>query len=88
MFDLDGVLAESVWPSRDIGRPIPQGVEMLRHYASKGFSVTIWTARPGRDIEKIWEWVMSLSLPVEKIVCDKPQAALYVDDKAYRPEWC
>lgn len=88
VIDLDGVLAENVWPDRGIGQPIQRGVEMLRYYASRGFYIVVWTARGSKDSRKIWAWFTDLQLPVDKLVCGKPSAAIYIDDRAYRPEWC
>jgi hypothetical protein len=88
VFDLDGILAEKVWPQRyTIGAPLSEGVRMLRYYADKGYSITIWTSRPWEDEDSIWQWVRQNSLPVDRVVCEKPVAALYIDDKAYKPEW-
>jgi len=88
VFDLDGILAETTWPRRhEIGTPIPEGVEMLTHYADEGFVIIIYTSRPHEDESLVWRWVNENDLPVDQIVCGKPLAALYVDDRAYRPEW-
>lgn len=89
VFDLDGTLAEGVWPDRTaIGEPIPEGVEMLRHYAGLGYSVVIDTARRPVDKEMIWEWVVKHDLPVDRVRCGrKIVAGLYVDDRAHKPDY-
>lgn len=88
VFDLDGVLATPTWPLRGIvGDPIPEGLELLRHYANQGFCIWIHTARRETDKPAIWEWVKRHRLPVDVVLCGKPMAALYVDDRAYQPEW-
>lgn len=88
IFDLDGVLAEKVWPERDrIGALIPEGAEMLRYYAAQGFSIIVWTARRKVDETMIWSWLLANGLPVDRVVTEKPTGALYVDDRAFKPEW-
>jgi hypothetical protein len=86
VFDLDGTLAESVWPDRgSIGDPIPEGVEMLKHYAGLGYSVVIDTARRPIDKDMIWAWVRKHRLPVDRVRTGrKIVAGLYVDDRAHR----
>lgn len=85
VFDLDGTIAEANWPTRrTVGKPIAKGVAMLKHYAEQGFSICIYTARPAVDEPAIWQWVFDNELPVDKVVCDKPSGALYVDDKGWR----
>lgn len=86
-FDLDGTLAETLYPTRRlVGEPISEGVALLNHYAGMGYSIVIHTSRPSVDEPFIWEWVQKWNLPVDKIVCGKPLAALYVDDKGWRFE--
>lgn len=87
--DLDGVLARETWPERGvIGDPIPAGVELVRRYAAQGYSIVIHTSRPESDRDAIWGWVLEHDVPVDRVVCEKPVAALYVDDRAWRPWWC
>src|SRR5260221_13995150 len=83
--DLDGCLAKIVWPTRYVvGEPIPDGLKLLRYYASKGFSICIHTSRGQQDYDTIWNWIRKHNLPVDKVKCDKPIAAVYIDDRAWR----
>lgn len=85
-FDLDGVLAASVWPDREsIGEPNVDAVEVLRHYAELGNNCVIYTARRAEDKQMIWDWVKKHKLPIEEVYCGaKPIAGLYIDDRAWR----
>ena len=84
--DLDSTLAESVWPQRRvIGPPIPEGVELVRHYGGLGYRVVIYTARPAIDKEYIWAWVRYHDLPIDDVFTDKPFLGLLVDDRAWCP---
>lgn len=85
-FDLDGVLAELVWPDRErIGDPIPDGVEILRHYADLGYTCVLYTARRKEDEPMIWKWIKEHQLPIESVHAGgKPLAGLYIDDRAWR----
>lgn len=88
VFDLDGTLAEPTWPQRHtIGDPIPQGLSALRHYAEQGLVIIVHTSRPLDDLDLIWDWLESWDLPVDRVICNKPLAALYVDDRGWRPWW-
>lgn len=84
--DLDGTIARGVFPLRGvIGEPISEGVALLKHYAEEGYSICIYTARPEWDRDAIIAWVKKHKLPVDKIVTDKPVAALYLDDRSWNP---
>jgi len=88
VFDLDSTLAESVWPVRgEIGPPIREGVELLLHYAGLGYRIEILTARPKIDKGLIWHWAHRHNLPVDAVTCNKAFGGLYVDDRAYCPEY-
>lgn len=86
-FDLDGTLAEGTWPEATIGAPIPEGVELLCHYADDGYGVIVYTSRPESHKSAIWHWLEE-NLPgrVYDVICNKPLAGLYVDDRAMRFE--
>lgn len=88
-FDLDGVLAQGVWPEPRVGPPILEGVALLRRYAAAGFECIIFTSRPADHKQMIYNWLLEHGLEeyVYEVRTDKPLAALYVDDKAYRPEF-
>lgn len=85
--DFDGVLAESEWPSPEIGPCIQQGVHILLMAEELGYEVIIYTARPASHEARIWEWLKDEGLYglVYDVVTGKPVADLYVDDKAYNP---
>lgn len=87
VFDLDGTLAHKRWPSPEVGPPMVEGVELLYFYASDGYEVIIHTARPASHEKRIWEWLIEHRLDefVYDVVCGKPVAGLYIDDRAWRP---
>lgn len=87
-FDFDGTLAEGTWPSPTIGAPIAEGLNLLRKYADDGYEVIIHTARPKAHEAMIWGWLDALKLGtvVYDVICGKPRADIYIDDKAQRFE--
>lgn len=89
VFDLDGTLAVSVWPESRIGAAMQDGVDALLHYVEEGYEVVIWTSRPASHEERIWRWLRDHGLEnaVYDVVCGKPQAGLYLDDRAVTPAW-
>lgn len=89
IFDLDGTLAEVTWPSNHVGAPIQEGIELLLYYAEKGNGVIIHTARPQSHESRIWKWLEELGLQnaVFNVVCGKPLGGIYIDDRAFRPDY-
>jgi hypothetical protein len=86
IFDFDGVLAVPIWPDRRIGPAIQEGINMLQHYAEQGFKIVIFTSRPWHDQPFIKDWVEFESGVDVEVICGKPLATLYIDDRAVRFE--
>ena len=86
--DLDGTLAEGVWPRPGVGKPLPDAEDMLRYYFKRGWAIVIHTARPWSHEETIWKWLRTNKFDqyVYNVVCGKPIAALYIDDRSWNPE--
>ena len=84
--DLDGTLAESVWPVPGIGKLMSGAEDMLKFYFHK-HAITIYTARPWSHEAAIWAWLKKNKLDhmVYSVVCGKPIACLYIDDKSWNP---
>lgn len=80
--DLDGTLAESVWPQTTIGNPIWRNVDKAAELRVNGLKIVIHTARGWEDYEMIESWLDFYHVPYDKIVCAKLLARVYVDDKA------
>lgn len=89
MFDLDGTLAQSVWPLSTIGEPIQETVALLRGFVREGHPCSIWTSRPEDHKSDIWDWLYYTGLKdlIYRVVCDKPIYALNVDDRSWCPPW-
>jgi hypothetical protein len=87
VIDFDGVLAENVWPSNRIGKPIGKGIAILLFYQAQGREIIVYTARPESHKERILGWLRMTGLQdaVYDVVCGKPTADLYVDDRAWNP---
>ena len=85
-FDFDGVLAKDTWPAPWIGDPIEEGIKMLRHYRSLGNAIIVYTARPESHKQRIERWLADYigSGVVYDVICGKPRACLYIDDRAWR----
>lgn len=87
IFDFDGVLAKDTWPSPVVGETIPDGVELMKDYALMGYEICIYTARPESHKPLIWSWVDKEDLHdvVYDVICGKPSAWLYIDDRSWNP---
>jgi hypothetical protein len=88
-FDFDGTLTTDTWPRPEIGAPIPEGIAALRHFYDEGFSVFIHTARPESHKSEIVFWLAQQGVKrcVYDVICGKPIADLYVDDRSWHPPW-
>lgn len=79
--DLDGTLAEDVWPNPGVGAPIEANVAKLRQVVDAGFKVIVHTARSWEAYETIEAWLNHHEIPWHRIVCGKLLAVKYVDDR-------
>jgi len=89
-FDLDGTLAVNGWPDHiPIGDPIPESIELLKHYHSQGFVISIFTVRPEDHRAAIWDWLYYYQLNdlIYRVICDKPYYGLLIDDRSWNPPW-
>lgn len=88
--DLDGTIAEKVWPGTHVGALIPEGLDCILHYADLGVEVVILTARPPSHWPRIWGWVQANGL--YNVIYDvtnvkTPDMGIIIDDKAWRANW-
>lgn len=79
--DLDGTLAESIWPAPGIGAPLPGAIESMKKIAASGDKVIIYTARPWSHYSMIEDWCKLHEIPVREIICGKPLFKWIIDDK-------
>jgi hypothetical protein len=83
--DLDGTLAQAIWPLPGIGAPISQNVEKLQEAVNAGWKVIIHTSRSWTDYEMIEDWAAIHGVPAHRILCGKVLAARYIDDRNIDP---
>lgn len=83
--DLDGTLAESIWPAGGIGSPIWSNVAKVHHAHAEGWTIVIHTSRGWEAHETITGWLRKYGIPFQAVVCGKLLAAGYVDDRAILP---
>lgn len=79
--DLDGTLAEPVWPAPGVGKPIWPNIAKLDAAVDRGWKVVIHTSRPWADYEMIERWAKIHRVVIHRIVCGKVLAARYIDDR-------
>lgn len=86
--DLDGTLAEPVWPDPGVGDPIWDNIEKMIEVYEAGYKIMIHTSRYWGDYELIKAWLKEHNLyhMVKEIQCGKPLYRAYVDDKAIRAD--
>lgn len=94
--DLDGTLAKPTYPSPEIGEPIQKMVDAVLEYHALGHELFIFTSRPESHRYDIEAWLREHGLDrvFYDVVCGKPRASLYIDDRAIsadaitQPERC
>lgn len=84
--DLDGTLAETVWPKPGIGKPIEKTVNWVRDKAAEGYKIIIYTSRADNEYKDIAKWCRAYGVPFEWIYTGKPLLKYYLDDKNLKLE--
>ena len=85
--DLDGCLAESIWPDPGIGAPIKKTVDFVKHLTQKGYKIIIFTSRASAEYKDIKSWLEDHNIPFVWILTGKPLMAAYIDDKNFNLPW-
>jgi len=82
--DLDGTLAESVWPSPAVGPLDLDALRLVQHYYEEGCEVHILTARPESHFPRIWKWLEKHAIDhmIYTVTNRKPVARWYFDDRS------
>lgn len=80
--DFDGVLADnSGWPDFEILEPLDGAKEAMEKMEADGWKLTIYTARPWADYQKIEDWLIKHGIPFRRIICGKPLFRFMIDDR-------
>lgn len=87
--DLDGTLAKTHYPDFTLDEPMPGALEAVEHLNKEGWKITIYTARPWSDYQKIEDWCTKYNIPVRRIICGKPLFKYVIDDRniAFHGSW-
>lgn len=83
--DFDDVIHDTaaVPPGHKMGPPVDGALDAIRYLTALGHHVTICTAR-GPDLDHIQDWLVYFDFPLLTVTRTKPQADVYLDDKAIR----
>ena len=89
-FDLDGTLCTNNNGIYGEATPLLSSIEMVRNLHAAGHTIIIFTAR-GTVTGKDWSDLTRAQLagwgvPYDRLLFGKPEADIFVDDKALRPE--
>lgn len=96
VFDLDGVVCTNTWGDYEKAQPIQNTINMINALFDQNYEITIYSARGfgtcNGDLEKIYKmWydftvrqLKTWGLKYHKLLLGKPDADLYVDDRAFR----
>ena len=84
--DFDGTLAVSLWtednPTTEIGPAISLNLVKARDLHRAGYNIVIYTSRNWEDEPALRAWLVRHEVPFSSILCCKPLAAMYIDDRA------
>ena len=85
-FDIDGTLCTNTDGEYESAEPLHSAVAALRILHSKGHRITLYTARgsgTGIDWRAVTEeQLRSWGVPYDNLVMGKPEADVFIDDKA------
>ena len=80
--DLDGTLAESIFPKKGIGKKFKFNCTNIINYAKKHkLKIWIYTSRPDTDVINIRNWCRDNKIKIHGILTGKPNGHGYIDDK-------
>lgn len=90
--DLDGTLAEQdelFYTRFHIGKPIKGAKDSIDFFKKQGYSIFIYTVRTWEEKDAIQKWLDANDIKVDRIVCAKPPALVYIDDRAigFKGDW-
>ena len=95
--DFDGVIHRNSLGYHDgsIYDPPVEGTKKALEELSKRYSIVVYTCKAKSDrglvngktgTQLIWEWLKKnrMDMYIKEVTSEKPRAAFYIDDKAYR----
>lgn len=83
VYDMDGVICQNGLP-KDFATqaPIPETIAEINHQYEAGDHIVIHTARLAQDREVTKNWLKEHGVKYHELLMGKPDADVYVDDKA------
>lgn len=87
--DLDGTLTEFVNSLDHIGKLKIGARKFLRHLKLNAFTIVVHTSRSIFQKGKIERYLKKNRVPFDEVVCGKPLAQFYIDDRAvaFKDNW-
>lgn len=84
--DFDGVIHDYKKPLKDkrMGAPIQDAEHFVKHLYDRGFVIKVYTVKATTESGKraVEDWLKYYVIPFHEVTAIKPNAALYIDDKA------
>jgi hypothetical protein len=64
------------------GKPNTKIVNVLKHFWEKGFYIVLYSSRKKKDRVAILAWLLYNCPYIDDVVLGKPEAVVYIDDRA------
>lgn len=83
--DLDGTICEEL-PTfeRYAARPLPDAKRRLEALRLAGYRILVYTARSWPEYQMTYDWLRDHEMPFDLLICGKPVAYRWVDDRSVR----
>jgi capsule biosynthesis phosphatase len=90
-FDIDGTICYLKEPNQTYEEcvPVPHMIQLLRNLKKQGYTIILNTARGmaskasmNKIVRITFKWLEEHSVPYDEIYFQKPNADIYIDDKA------
>lgn len=82
--DLDGCLLQMAYP--EFGAVNDGAIDVINEFRRNGCKIAIYTSRPYMDYEDIKKHLDINNVLYDLIICGKPIAKFYIDDRAIKYE--
>ena len=87
LIDIDGTICtEERTFERPLAKPLPNAKEKINALYDAGHTIIFWTARGWEQYKVTEKWLKDNNFKYHQILMGKPQATIFIDDRARKFE--